>query len=302
MRKAKRAGDKPRRNSTADYAPEPASYNSDHDVDVMNDTNEEEDEQPEDRHPEYPSASTNPSKKARPKASSHAPPIRKKTRKLVVSDSELSEEEEYKAPDDDVIPEADDADMNDDDFLSFAEKPTKSSKGKGKVNVPKVNTASKGTKRKAKADPDEGLSENKGSTSGVAKKRLKPSIRTDDMDVDVVDDSNDTPEAPATVGHSSPATTKHDSPVPLLLPKKKLPTIKKNKLPVTSGLNTPTSAGVPPKKVPLEIGGPKGIEERKKMTLRGQTDIDLSNQSVYQELFSRPVCIGWVVVCFRISC
>ncbi|KAF9564645.1 hypothetical protein CPC08DRAFT_240365 [Agrocybe pediades] len=222
----------------------------------------------------------------------HAEPVaqrRSMARKVVVSDDE---EEEYMESVHDPLPEPEEDD--DDDYVSMDERPTPKSKGKGKATSGKGATATKGTKRKAKADPEDGLAstlEKKGSAKGsaAAKKRMKPTLRIDDNLIDVVGDSVPTPEASATVEMSSPATGKQDSPAPTAVPqpkKTKLPTIKKNKLPGTPNVGTPTSATSTSKKPLLELGLPSKINHddvRKNMI--GKTDIDLSNKSVYQELF-----------------
>ncbi|KDR81610.1 hypothetical protein GALMADRAFT_239669 [Galerina marginata CBS 339.88] len=278
---------KPRRQSVAGSV----STTADGDVDVVNDDNQGD---VDDRHSEH-SRSTQRST-SQPgttnlpgKATSDAPPPRKKARKVVVSDSE--EEEEYVEATHDVAPKLEeDDDDDDDDYFSLAEKPVMGAKGKGKASSGRTGSTSKGTKRKAKADPEEApqpVLERNGSTksSTTARKRLKPQLKLDDTFIDVVGDSASTPEPSATVEHS-PATTKHESPVPAAPPKKlKLPTIKKTKLPGTSGLNTPTSATTS-RKPPLEIGANNKLNhDGVRKNLMGKTDIDLSNKSIYQELF-----------------
>ncbi|PPQ93303.1 hypothetical protein CVT25_014432 [Psilocybe cyanescens] len=290
---ARTAGaDKSRRLSNAEHALAPDAEDNGHDVDVIAYINEEDEEGHRSEYSiQHSVMSATTSQKSRSKNTTENQPRRKKVRRLVVSESESDEDFKAAAEDgDDVVLEAESED--DDDYISFEDKPFKATKGKGKGNSGRAGNGNKGIKRKAKADPDDTPVENKGSSmpAATSKKRLKLTPKLDDIDVDVVGGSVGTPEASVTIEHSSPApaTAKHDSPAPVVLPKKmKLPTIKKVKLPGTPGLNTPTSATGPAKKLPIEHTGAKGptIEERKKLNLRGQTDIDLSNSAVYKELF-----------------
>lgn len=273
------------------------------DIDIENDADEgegeiqsQEQEQFDDHRSEHSvqqstTSSRDRTSKSKMKALANVPVSRKKMgRKVVVSDSE-EEEEEYVEPVQEPIPELDEEE--DDDYISSDNNHTKS-KGKGKA------TSAKGTKRKAKGDPDDShLSgvEKKGSLKGsaVAKKKLKPSLRLDENIIDVVGNSIGTPEASATVEQSSPATAKQDSPAPAAPPppkKLKLPTIKKNKLPGTPSIGTPTSATSTSKKPLLELGLPSKLNhDDVRKTMIGNTDIDLSNKSIYQELFLKTVRI-----------
>lgn len=220
-------------------------------------------------------------------------PRRKKARRLVVSESE---DEDFKAAvddDDDALLEPEAEDDDDDNYLSFDDKPSKTAKEKVKGNSGKAGNVNKGSKRKAKTHPDDISIESKGSLipASTSKKRLKTAQKLDEIDVDVVRGVV-SPEASATIEHSSPTTTKHDSPAPAVLPKKtKLPTIKKLKQPNTPVVSTSASTSGPAKNFSLDHTGAKGptIEERKKLSLRGQTDIDLSNSAVYKELFLKQV-------------
>lgn len=89
---------------------------------------------------------------------------------------------------------------------------------------------------------------------------------------------------PDTHDKPSPAPLKYDSPAPQIK-KLKLPAIKKTKLPVATGSATPTPVTpAPPKpKLPLDIGVGSKPDIRKSQS--ATADLDLSNKSVYQELF-----------------
>ncbi|CAA7271701.1 unnamed protein product [Cyclocybe aegerita] len=202
------------------------------------------------------------------------PPVKKKARRVVVSDSE--QEDEYVDNELEVVPEPQD---DDDDYFSLDDE--RPAKGKGKANAA---AARKGVKRKPKADPVEIARpppEKKKTleSAAPAKRRPRPSLKIDDTLIDVVGDEVATPEI------SSPAAK--DSPVPTTVPKKlKLPTIKKNKLPGSTGVNTPNSATVAkPTKPPLELGGNKLTIGEVRKTRIANTDLDLSNKSIYEELF-----------------
>ena len=113
--------------------------------------------------------------------------------------------------------------------------------------------------------------------------------------LDVVGDSSPTPNT-STVGDSSIHTiSKHDSPppppTPALPKKQKLPTIKKVKLAnhnpsiSSSTVVIDTAAVLPPL-------GSKPTQDGVRKTLNGTIDIDLSNKSIYEEIFSKTVRIA----------
>ena len=119
----------------------------------------------------------------------------------------------------------------------------------------------------------------------------------DDDYLDVVGDSG---HEFATVGDGSIHTSSRlDSPPPQPTPavpkKKKLPTIKKVKLAnhktstssSTVETDTTTTAVLPV----LPLGG-KPTQDGVRKTLIGTTDIDLSNKSIYEEIFSKTVRIS----------
>ena len=100
-----------------------------------------------------------------------------------------------------------------------------------------------------------------------------------------------------TVGDRSiHAVSKHDSsppPTPAPPKKQKLPTIKKVKL---ANHNTSTSSSTVVNDTTavlpvLPLGG-KPTQDGVRKTLIGTTDIDLSNKSIYEEIFSKTVRIG----------
>ena len=199
-------------------------------------------------------------------------PSRKKVRKLVVSDEDEDEDDYMEA---EAVPEEDE----DEDHVSSEEERQKSAKGKGK------NSAGRGKKRKPKRDrvssPQPTL-DRLISSDVPSSKKVKPSLNLDDSLLE--GDSASTPEFSA---KTSPVATKPESPVPGTLKKLKLPAIKKNKPQGTTGTSTPTSATpVTKPRLPLDIvssSGPKPSEIRKAQL--GASDLDLSNKSIYQELF-----------------
>ncbi|KAF8964684.1 hypothetical protein BDZ97DRAFT_1815100 [Flammula alnicola] len=270
--------------ATSATAPPPPA---DVEVDVMNDAVGDEVQEQDDHRSEHLAQRSAVSGKSLPrskgKAHADGPPARKKARRVVVSESE-DEHEDYM----DTVPDAMPED-NDDDYLSPDEKPTKISKGKRKASSSGARTG-KGTKRKARAEPSEaghsGTEKKPVNAFAAGKKRPKPPPKLDETLIDVVGDTTSMPEAPATVEQTSPAAAKQDSPAPTaILKKPKLPTIKKTKLAGPSGLSTPLSATAPAKKLPLELGANSKLTHRE--TLINKRDIDLSNKSIYQELFSK---------------
>lgn len=243
------------------------------------------DDQREGSDTELPTPRAKSSAKSQPKSTKAkgkvaAAPARKTKRKVVVSDSEDAEDD-YMDTTLDVMAEDDE----DEAYYSPEEKPVKPSKGETKPTATK--TASRGTKRKARAEPsDTGHASTEKKGRATSKKKAKLS-KVEELVIDVVGDS--APESSINVDHSSPLTPIQDSP-PVSIPKKqKLPTIKKNKLAVSSSVSTP-QANPSGTKPPLELGlnnKPNHGEIRK--TLINQTDIDLSNKSIYQEIFLKMV-------------
>jgi hypothetical protein len=214
--------------------------------------------------------SKHPAKTSKTRRKSHAdggPPARKKARNVVVSDSE---EDDYVEAD--AVSEEDD---RDDDYQA-----TEDQKSKGKFKA-------SGSKRKAKGDPvasARSASEQKPSIEPLPTiKKIKLSLKVHEPPTSAAGASSADPASATAKG--SPSTLKPDSPAPQ--PKKiKLPTIRKiNKPAGTTSTSTPTSATPAPKpKLGLEIDiGTKQADFRKSQT--STFDLDLSNKSVYQELF-----------------
>ncbi|KAF8902142.1 hypothetical protein CPB84DRAFT_1846546 [Gymnopilus junonius] len=266
---------KPRRHSTAESAP---SSIADTEIDVINEVDEERPEAHSHHSEHSPRPHNTPAVPESARVNRSAPPPRKKPRKVLFSDSEG---DEYMEAPQDILPEPEE---DDDDYFSPEERSSaKASKGKGKVVSGKASAGGRSAKRKAKLDPGEphpSHMDKKGpmKSSAIPKKRLKSSAKVDEPIIDVVGDATGTPDLP------SPSPAKQDSPIPIIPKKPKLPTIKKTKLPGTAGLTTPTSA--PTKKPPSEVGS-SNKEGGRKSLLVGNTDIDLSNKSIYQELFSK---------------
>ena len=244
------------------------------DIDVVD---EEEHEQDDQRSEPSNHAIAKPTKtKAKGKAGADGPPNRKKLRRVVASDPET--EDEYL----DVVVDAVDSGREDDDekdyFPTDPKLTTKGSKGKGKAS------AKGGAKRKAKVD-------NTSEAPTTSKKRPKPTPKSEEVPIDIVGDGSSTPNVSIAGDRSIHTISKHDSPPPSVPPpqqsqprKQKLPTIKKVKLPT---LNTPASTIVKDTVV-LPLGG-KPTQDGVRKTLIGMNDIDLSNKSIYEEIFSKTV-------------
>lgn len=212
--------------------------------------------------------SKHPAKTSKTRRKSHAdgPPARKKARNVVVSDSE---EDDYVEAD--AVSEEDE---RDDDYQA-----TEDQKSKGKFKA--------SGSRKAKGDPvtsARSASEQKPSIEPIPTiKKIKLSLKVHEPPTSGAGASSADPSSATAKG--SPSTVKPDSPAPQFK-KVKLPTIRKiNKPAGTTTTSTPTSAAPAPKpKLALEIDiGTKQADFRKSQT--STFDLDLSNKSVYQELF-----------------
>jgi hypothetical protein len=287
---------KARKQSTAEPEPndEDPAPSADVEVDVvMNDATDEAEKDAEDYHSEHSSERNVSSAEAQSKATKSkgkarvpAPPAKKKIQKRNVVVSESEDEDDYMDVAVDVVAE----DEDDEDYYSPEEKSTKAFKGKAKASSAKSTTG----KRKAKAEPSEtgrsGSDKKSGGLSATTKKKPKVLPKHEEIPVDIVGES--AADGSANIERPSPATTKQDSPMPTVAPKKpKLPTIKKTKLPSAPGVNTPLSATSSTSKLPLELGlNTKLNHDGIRKTLINKTDVDLSDKSVYQELFSKMVC------------
>ncbi|KAF8798022.1 hypothetical protein BYT27DRAFT_7265148 [Phlegmacium glaucopus] len=239
------------------------------DIDVVGEDDYDQDDQPSEPSNHIIAKPTK--SKPKGKATGDGPPARKKSRRVVASDPET--EDEYLDVALDSGHEFEDGDEND-HFPPDLKLTTKSLKGKGKASV---NTSGKGgAKRKAKVDTPE--------VPTISKKRPKPTPKSDGVSINVVGDGSSTPN----VDRPIHTISKPDSPPPSATSqqppprKQKLPTIKKVKLPA---LNTPTSTIVKDT-VALPLGS-KPTQDGVRKTLTGATDIDLSNKSIYEEIFSK---------------
>lgn len=251
------------------------------DIDVLNDPWDDAQLQANDHHSEH--CGPRITAKTKGKASADGAPTRKKPRKVVVSEPESEEDYVDTAPDHVIAP--DDGD-DDDDYISPDEKTSKTGKTKGQSN--KSSAVAQGKKRKTPGRP---IEYQPVSSSAVPRKKQKLA-KIDDPYLDVIGEEPATSEISAPVDTISPAP-KQDSPAPTLFPKKpKLPTIKKTKIiGSSSGLNTPTSTIIPIKK-PLDLAiNTKLNHDGVRKTLMGKTDIDLSNKSIYQEIFLKTVSV-----------
>jgi hypothetical protein len=247
-------------------------------VDVVGEEEHEQDDQ-RFNHPAKPT-------KSKAKAAGHGPPARKKSRRILASDPE-TDNEYLDAVVDSVDSGHEFDDDNENDYFSSNLKPiTKGQKGKGKASA--TTSAKGGAKRRAKVD-------NISEVPTTSKKRPKLTPKPDEVSLDIVGDGSSTPNASIAGDRSIHTVSKHDSPppapAPQLLPKKqKLPTIKKVKL---SNLNTSTSSSTIVMDTPALPLGSKPIQEGVRKTLNGTIDIDLSNKSIYEEIFSKTVRVSF---------
>jgi hypothetical protein len=264
--------------SAADYPRRQDSLVANSDIDVVGEEEYEQDDQ------RFNHTTTNKPTKSKVKATSHGAPAKKKSRRVVASDPD---------PDNEYLDVAVDSghefeDENEDDYFPADPKPTaKGPKAKGKASA--ITSVKGGAKRRAKVD-------NTSEIPAASKKRPKLTPKGDEVSLDVVGDSSSTPNVSTAGDRSIHTISKHDSPppptpAPQPLPKKqKLPTIKKVKLP---NLNTSTSTSsstvvIDTAVLPL-VGKP--IQDGVRKTLNGTIDIDLSNKSIYEEIFSKTVRI-----------
>ena len=264
--------------SVADYPRRRDSLVANSDIDVVE---EEEHEQDDQRF----NHTTNKPTKSKAMVAGHGPPARKKSRRVVASDPET--DNEYL----DVVGDSghEFEDENENDYLPTDPKPiVKPPKARGKASA--TTSVKGGAKRRPKVD-------NTSEIPDTNKKRPKLTPKADEVSQGVVGDSSSTPTVSTAGDRSIYTTSKHDSPPPQLTPapqplvkKQKLPTIKKVKLP---NLNTSTSSStvVTDTAAVLPLGG-KPIQDGVRKTLNGTIDIDLSNKSIYEEIFSKTVRIA----------
>ena len=261
--------------SVADYPRRQDSLVANSDIDVVGEDEHEQDDQRNNQ-------TTNKPTKSKAKVTGHGPPARKKSRRVVSSDPDT--DNEYL----DVVGDSghEFEDENENDYVPTDPKPTaKGPKAKGKSTT----SVKGGAKRRAKVD-------NTSEVPAASKKRPKLTPRADEVSLDVVGDSPSTPNVSTAGDRSIHTISKHDSPPPITpvpqpLPKKqKLPTIKKVKLP-NPNTSTSSSTVVIDTAAVLPLGG-KPIQDGVRKTLNGTIDIDLSNKSIYEEIFSKTVRIA----------
>ena len=215
----------------------------------------------------------------------HGPSARKKSRRVESYDPDA--DNEYLDAVGDSGNEFEDD--YEDDYLPTDSKPTaKGPKAKGKVSA---TTSVKGAaKRRVKVD-------NTSEVPPPSKKRPKLTPKADEGSVDVVGDSSSTPNVSIVGDRSVHTVPKHDSPplqpTPALPKKQRLPTIRKVRLP---NQNTSTSSSTvvidTAAVLPVLPLGSKPTQDGVRKTLIGTTDIDLSNKSIYEEIFSKTVRIA----------
>jgi hypothetical protein len=278
---------------SVDYPRRQDSLVANSDIDVVG---EEEYEQDDQRF-SHTTTTTKPTKskaKGPTAAAGHGPPAKKKSRRVVASDPET--DNEYL----DVVGDAVDSghEFEDENENDYDPKPTpKGPKAKGKASA--TTSVKGGAKRRAKVD-------NASEVPAASKKRPKLTLKADEVPHDVVGDSSSTPNVSIAGDRSIHTISKHDSPPPHTPapqpPKKqKLPTIKKVKLP---NLNPSTSTSSSTVAIDAAVLPPlvgKPIQDGVRKTLNGTMDIDLSNKSIYEEIFSKTVRIA-IVFFWSVSC
>ena len=269
--------------SVADYPRRQDSLVANSDIDVVGEEEHEQDDQCSNH------TINKPTKSKAKVAVGHGPPARKKSRKVVTSDFET--DNEYLDVVGDSGNEFEDENENENDYLPTDPKPTaKGPKAKGKASA--TTSIKGGAKRRAKVD-------NTSEVPVANKKRPKLTPRADEASLDVVGDSSSTPNVSIAGDRSIHTISKHDSPPPPTpaLPKKpKLPTIKKVKLPNISTSTSSSTVVIDTAPVLPPLGG-KPVQDGVRKTLNGTIDIDLSNKSIYEEIFSKTVCIAIVFFC-----
>ena len=214
------------------------------------------------------------------KAKTAGPPTRKKSRKILTSDPETDEYLDAVANSGHEF-----EDDNENDYFPSDPKHTaKGPKGKGKALA--TTSAKGGVKLKAKMDNTEVP------ITSIRRPKLTP--KPEEVSFDAGDGSS-TPNVSIEGDRSIHKIPKYDSPPPAPAPqqslpkKQKLPTIKKVKLP---NLNTSTSSStIVMDTAVLPLGG-KPIQDGVRKTLNGTIDIDLSNKSIYEEIFSKTVRVA----------
>ena len=263
--------------SAADYPRRQDSLVANSDIDVVGEEEHEQDDQ------RFNHTTTKPTK-SKVKATGHSAPARKKSRRVVASDPDTDNEYLDVAVDSGHEFE----DENEDDYFQADPKPTaKGPKAKGKASA--TTSVKGGAKRRAKVD-------NTSEVPAASKKRPKLTPKGDEVFLDVVGDSSSTPNVSTAGDRSIHTISKHDSPppptpAPQPLPKKqKLPTIKKVKLPNLNISTSTSSSTVVIDTAVLPLVG-KPIQDGVRKTLNGTIDIDLSNKSIYEEIFSKTVRI-----------
>ena len=267
--------------SVADYPRHQDPLVADSDIDVVGEEEHEQDDQ-------HFNHTINKATKSKAKvAAGHGPPAKKRSRKVLTSDPET--DNEYLDVAGDSGNEFDYE--NENDYLPIDPKPTaRGPKAKGKASA---TTLSKGgAKRRAKVD-------NTSEVTVASKKRPKLTPKADEASLDVVGDSSSTPNVSTAGDRSIHTISKHDSPPPPTpaLPKKpKLPTIKKVKLPNLSTSTSSSAVVIDTTPVLPPLGG-KPVQDGVRKTLNGTIDIDLSNKSIYEEIFSKTVRITIFLVC-----
>ncbi|KAJ6630801.1 hypothetical protein B0H10DRAFT_2207833 [Mycena sp. CBHHK59/15] len=216
------------------------------------------------------------------------PASKKKRSKVVLSDPES---EEFNPMDDDSTLESQ-MPVDDDEYLSEPKHPAKrAAGGKGKLakgsKVEPQDTPAKDERKRPIESTDP-------TTASVTKRpRTKPSLKMEDIAVDVTGD--------ATPGIPSGQPTIEES-VPHPLKKQKLPAIKKNKAPAgpmagtasgstSAGTPTPSTSRKPATPIAASIRTepdsklPPPVVGARKPTVVASTDVDLSNPMMYAQLF-----------------
>jgi len=241
-----------------------------------------DDEQPESSTSKaaVPAPPRNASKKGIQAKTKASGPLRKKPRKLVVTDPES----DY----DDSVQQVSEEDDEHEPVME--DKRPKVSKG-GKAASRKEAGARKGVKRKHKTESSNVAEAQPPITKGDT--TLRPASKLHELLIDVVGGGADEPQAV-----DSPLANVDD---PAVSAKKRtrLPTIKKNKVSTLTAPSTPSTPAIASKLDPaiaaLKVGEPKQGAAR--AAAIAATDLDLGDKSVYNELF-RVSCFSECILFF----
>lgn len=275
-RRAHKTSNKRIRSTSVDSLPPPSE-----DLEVNVDVDVDIDVETEAHIPEPESV---PSKRPAPQTTS-VPSMKKKKRKGVV----LSDDD-----DDEFDEPARLAAVDDEDEGFEAENVRRREKAPAAPRQGKAILSTKIPKKKGKERDEKPILMKDESRAAVAGGANAPAAASDTADTGIAGETT-----PTLTGSQEASSNQVSTSAPPMLPKRKLPTIKKNKPLVPSGsggsgTSTPTSTKAPAlpnsaSKDTLATGtttGP-GLRNRQSAATIGNKDLDLSNSAVYAELFTK---------------